>query len=178
MNPRPGGSEGPEDVDAAFAEIVADLEREGLGSGLTGERPTAAPEAPGPPVTKRPEDTDPNTGPPPAPGPTPDAAAEPNWHGSDVEWDWSGGDESEPEEEHYVPPEPPPLPKLRPGTIFGMLLIVIGIFLLVAPAIIGLGARIATPLALISLAAGIGWLVLRMRQGPPPDSGWDDGAQL
>src|SRR5437879_2749897 len=31
MTGRSGGSEGPEDVDAAFAEIVAGLEREGLG---------------------------------------------------------------------------------------------------------------------------------------------------
>ena len=32
MTRRPGGSDGPEDVDAAFAEIVASLEAEGLGA--------------------------------------------------------------------------------------------------------------------------------------------------
>ena len=43
---------------------------------------------------------------------------------------------------------------------------------------IGLDPRIATPLALVAMASGIGWLVLRMKQGPPPGDGWDDGAQL
>jgi len=165
MNPRPGGPDGPEDVDAAFAEIVADLEREGLGAGLT-------------------EDTADITDisealaaePPPSPDPESAPAPKPasDWRTADVDWDWASASE----EEHYVPPDPPPLPRLRASTIFGLVLILIGIFLLAAPALIGLAARIATPLALIALAAGIGWLVLRMRQGPPPDSGWDDGAQL
>jgi hypothetical protein len=149
---RPGGSDGPEDVDAAFAEIVADLEREGLGAMIEAdELGLTAPESP--PADRRP---------PAPPDPAPPA--------SPAEWDT--------EEEHYVPPDPPPLPKLRPSTIFGIVLLVIGGFLLAAPSVIGLAPRIATPLALVSMAAGIGWLVLRMRQGPPPDSGWDDGAQL
>ena len=158
MSPRPGGSEGPEDVDAAFAEIVADLEREGLGAGLT-EGTTDITE-----ITEAVGKAE-----PPEPA---ESTGGGEWRTTDADWDWAG------EEEHYVPPEPPPLPRLRPGTIFGLILILIGVFLLVAPTLIGLAARIATPLALISLAAGIGWLVLRMRLGPPPDSGWDDGAQV
>jgi hypothetical protein len=158
---RPGGSDGPEDVDAAFAEIVADLEREGLGAlieadelGLTApDAPTAEPS---PPAST-----------PPVPPTPPAPPASPPSDDLDVE-----------DEGHYVPPEPPPLPKLRPSTVFGIALLVIGGFLLAAPSVIGLEPRIATPLALVSMAAGIGWLVLRMRQGPPPDSGWDDGAQL
>ncbi|HEX5118926.1 MAG TPA: hypothetical protein VFW65_27385 [Pseudonocardiaceae bacterium] len=156
MTRRPGGSDGPEDVDAAFAEIVADLEREGLGALIEADEfgvgsPSSSP-SPEPPVDAAP----PAVPPPPVPDPP-------------VEWD---------DEEHFVPPEPPPLPKMRPSTIFGIVLLVIGGFLLAAPSVIGLEPRIATPLALVSMAAGIGWLVLRMRQGPPPDSGWDDGAQL
>jgi hypothetical protein len=147
---RPGGSDGPEDVDAAFAEIVADLEREGLGALIEADEFGLA--SPEPPVDPAPPAV------PPVPAPE-----------SPVEWD---------EEEHFVPPDPPPLPKLRPSTVFGIILLVIGGFLLAAPSVIGLEPRIATPLALVSMAAGIGWLVLRMRQGPPPDSGWDDGAQL
>lgn len=163
MNPRSGGPDGPEDVDAAFAEIVADLEREGLGANLTEDTAdiTDIAEAL---AAERPPDPEPET-PPKKPA---------DWRAADVDWDWASASE----EEHYVPPDPPPLPRLRASTIFGLVLILIGIFLLAAPAVIGLAARIATPLALISLAAGIGWLVLRMRQGPPPDSGWDDGAQL
>lgn len=156
MSRRPGGSDGPEDVDAAFAEIVADLEREGLGASLVDDDLIA----PDPTPTAPPPDT---------------TATEPaGWRLPDTEWD------TDPvvEDEHYVPPEPPPLPRLRPGTLFGILLLAIGVLLLAGPNLIGLAPRIATPLALISMAAGIGWLVMRMRQGPPPDSGWDNGAQL
>lgn len=168
MTRRPGGSDGPEDVDAAFAEIVADLEREGLGSRLFDDdfdRELATPD--------------------PTPEPEPETPRPTGWRPPDTDWDpeaaaksldKAGDDPAE--DEHYVPPDPPPLPKLRPGTIFGIVLLAIGIFLLAAPTLIGLAPRVATPLALISMAAGIGWLVLRMRQGPPPDSGWDDGAQL
>jgi hypothetical protein len=82
------------------------------------------------------------------------------------------------EDDHFVPPEPPPLPRMRPGTVVGVTLVVLGVLLLVVPGLLGLTPKIGTPLALIALTGGIGWLVLRIRQGPPPDSGWDDGAQL
>jgi hypothetical protein len=156
---RPGGSDGPEDVDAAFAEIVASLEREGLGASVVEEdelyHRTVEPETPA---------QDLSTGPDKPTG----------WRTPETEWD----PDAVAEDEHFVPPDPPPLPRLRPGTVFGILLLAVGILLLAGPNLIGLEPRIATPLALVSLAAGIGWLVLRMRQGPPPDSDWDDGAQL
>lgn len=82
------------------------------------------------------------------------------------------------EEEHYIPPEPPPLPTLRPRTLGGLLLIALGGLLLVAPGVTGVTEQFGTPLGLLALAGGIGWLVLGLRSGPPPDSGWDDGAQL
>jgi hypothetical protein len=144
---RPGGSDGPEDVDAAFAEIVADLEREGIGSSVV--------EDDVPPVAPAPEE------------PT-------GWRVPNVTWI----DAVEAEEDgHFVPPEPPPLPRLRAGTLFGILLLAIGVLLLAGPQLIGLAPRVATPLSLVSLAAGIGWLVLRTRRGPP-DSDRDDGAQV
>ncbi|HEX4720909.1 MAG TPA: hypothetical protein VH333_00235 [Pseudonocardiaceae bacterium] len=159
MTRRPGGSDGPEDVDAAFAEIVADLEREGLGASVVEANldPTAFPDL--------------NDLTPTDPSPT-----EPvGWRVPSVSWEDAVTAE---EEGHYVPPDPPPLPRLRPATIFGILLMAIGVLLLAGPSLIGLAPRIATPLALVALTAGIGWLILRTRQGPPPDSGWDDGAQL
>jgi hypothetical protein len=82
------------------------------------------------------------------------------------------------EDDHYVPPEPPPFPRLRPGAVVALVLFAMGALLLLAPGLVGIAPRVATPLALISLSCGIGWLVLRMRTGPPPDSGPDDGAQL
>lgn len=160
MTRRPGGSDGPEDVDAAFAEIIADLEREGLGAALVEEDEQRRNPPAAEPTTSVLPDTAPTS-------PT-------GWRPAETEWD----PDAAAEDEHFVPPDPPPLPRLRPGTVFGIVLLAIGVLLLAGPNLIGLAPRIATPLALVSMAAGIGWLVLRMRQGPPPDSGWDNGAQL
>jgi hypothetical protein len=137
MSPRPGGPDGPEDVDAAFAEIVADLEREGLGANLTDDATD---------ITEITTITEALAAePPPEPEPSDQTATD--WRTADVDWDWASASE----EEHYVPPDPPPLPRLRASTIFGLVLMLIGIFLLAAPALIGLAARIATPLTLIRL---------------------------
>ncbi|QFZ17443.1 hypothetical protein [Saccharothrix syringae] len=156
MNSRRDSTDGPEDVDATFAEIVAGLEREGVGKRTWADdeddaaEDVAAEEAePARPV--RPE------------GQPAVATAE------------EGDEESD---EHYVPPEPPPLPALRPGTIAALLLILLGVVVLLFPGLFGLTGSVGTPLALIVMCSGVGWLVLRIRNGPPPDSGWDDGAVL
>jgi hypothetical protein len=152
-------SDRPDDVDAAFAEIVADLEREGVGRTM-------------PDLNDPPDEPDPPT----APTPTPTRAAEPPqaWRGHEGDWDWSWGTD----EEHYVPPEPPPLPKLRPLTVVALVLIVIGVVLLIVPTLIGLDARIATPIALLSVTCGGGMLLLRARQHPKDPGARDDGAQI
>jgi hypothetical protein len=81
------------------------------------------------------------------------------------------------DEDHYNPPEPPPLPVPRPRTVGGVLTLTAGLFLLVAPSLLGLGERVATPLGLLAITAGIGWLVIGLRPDPPPE-GSDDGARL
>jgi len=153
-------SDRPDDVDAAFAEIVADLEREGVGRTV-------------PDV-----DDDPPTEPDPPPAPAaatgPPAPPAPSWRGHEGEWDWSWGTD----EEHYVPPEPPPLPRLRPLTIVALALIVVGVVLLIVPTLVGLSARIATPIALIAVTCGGGMLLLRVRQSPKDHGERDDGAQI
>jgi len=151
-------SDRPEDVDAAFAEIVAGLEREGVGRTV-------------PDV-----DDDPPAEPKPAPAPAaPPAPPAPSWRGHEGEWDWSWGTD----DEHYVPPDPPPLPRLRPLTIVALALIVVGVVLLIVPTLVGLSARIATPIALVAVTCGGGMLLLRVRQSPPRDPGArDDGAQI
>ncbi|PSL56429.1 hypothetical protein B0I31_103178 [Saccharothrix carnea] len=162
MNSRRDSTDGPEDVDATFAEIVAGLEREGVGKQVLpdelepDEGDEAEPARPG-----RPEgqpavatvDDDPDS--------YPDSAAD-----------------SDDPSDHYVPPEPPPLPALRPGTIAALAVIVLGVVLLLFPGLFGLTGVIGTPLALIVMCSGAGWLILRMRNTQPPDSGWDDGAVL
>ena len=162
MNSRRDSTDGPEDVDATFAEIVAGLEREGVGRRAFTEEvePDEGDEAePARPV--RPE------GQPAVATADDDPDAYPD----------SDSDSDDPTD-HYVPPDPPPLPALRPGTIAALLLIVLGVVLLLFPGIFGLTGRIGTPLALIVMCSGAGWLILRMRNTPPPDSGWDDGAVL
>ena len=67
-----------------------------------------------------------------------------------------------------MPPEPPPLPRLRPLTIVALVLVVIGVVLLIIPSLIGLDVGIATPIALLSITCGGGMLLLRARQGPKP----------
>lgn len=147
------GKDGPEDVDAAFAEIVAELEREGVAVKWPDETPDGPKQTP----------TQPKPDPEPA-AQTPTTVAD---------------EEAVPDDEaHYVPPDPPPLPTLRPATIGALSLIIVGLVLLVSTTLFSLPPQLTTPFALVAVSAGIGWLVLRMRQGPPPGSGWDDGAQL
>lgn len=81
------------------------------------------------------------------------------------------------DDDHFEPPEPPPLPVPRPRTLGGMLLIIIGMLLLIRPSVLSLSDVSGTPLGLLAITAGIGWLVLGLRNGPPPE-GWDDGARL
>jgi hypothetical protein len=155
-------SERPEDVDAAFAAIVADLDREGFGADV---RADTEPTEDLPVFDTRRE----------APEPAPGEATAPiaAWRGHEGEWDWSWGTD----DEHYVPPEPPPLPRLRPVTILALILIVAGVLLLVAPGLIGLDPRIGTPISLLALVCGFGLLFLRIRR-TPPDTDNDNGAQV
>jgi hypothetical protein len=82
------------------------------------------------------------------------------------------------DEEHFVPPEPPPLPRLGPPALVGLTLLAIGIVLIVSPGLLGVAAPYGLPLGLVGLAAGLGWLVLRLWPDPPDrgDGSDDDGA--
>ncbi|MEU5853440.1 DUF308 domain-containing protein [Saccharopolyspora shandongensis] len=159
MNTRRDNPDGPEDIDAAFAEIVADLERDST-------------------FARWPEDV---------PGETTDAAGtaspvadvaevEPKAAGDAGPRDWTPGPEEE--EEHFVPPEPPPLPTPGPTTLLGIAVIAVGVLVLLVPGLAGMSSSLSMPLGLVLISAGIGWLLLRLRQGPPPNTGNDDGAQV
>jgi hypothetical protein len=80
-------------------------------------------------------------------------------------------------DDHFDPPEPPPLPMPRPRTVGGVLTLAVGVLLLAAPNLVGLGERVAMPLGLLAVTAGIGWLVIGLRPGPSA-AGSDDGARL
>jgi hypothetical protein len=83
-----------------------------------------------------------------------------------------------PEDEHFIPPEPPPLPRLGPPALVGLVLIAIGIVLVVAPGWLGIADPYGLPLGLVGLAAGLGWLVLRLwpDSSDRSDDDGDDGA--
>jgi hypothetical protein len=167
MNSRGRGSDGQDDVDAAFAQIVADLEREGFGSEPSADA--------GVEYSTGQDQAKPSPEPPASTGKATEEPRRPEvWRPPQTEWDWTFGSDTE----HYVPPEPPPMPRLRPGTIAAIGMLLLGALLLIVPSLLGIPARIAIPIALVSLATGVGLLVLRMRSGPPPDTGWDDGAQI
>ena len=78
-------------------------------------------------------------------------------------------------DEHFVPPVPPPLPRLDPVTKGAWLALFGGpLYLLISTAI---GTTISGLAAFLAVAAFIGGfviLVLRMDNGRPPDSGSDD----
>jgi hypothetical protein len=82
------------------------------------------------------------------------------------------------DEEHFVPPEPPPLPRLGPPALVGLVLLAAGLVLVLAPGLLGVPEPYGLPLGLVGLAAGLGWLVLRLWPDPPDrgDDGDDDGA--
>jgi hypothetical protein len=81
----------------------------------------------------------------------------------------------DPADDHYIPPVPPPLPRLDPVTKGAWLALFGGpLYLLISTAT---GAAISGLAAFLAVAAFVGGfviLVLRMDNGRPPDSGSDD----
>jgi hypothetical protein len=168
------GKDGPEDVDATFAEIVADLRAEGVGLYPEEDLEKPAEKAEKSEKQKPSEKT-----------PRPDqseAEPEPGWRGGGTSWDKTlfEDDPSGPsdDEGHFVPPEPPPLPRPRKGAFIVLLFFVLGLLLLIAPGLLGMGTRIGTPLGILALATAIALLLLRVRQGPPPGADPHNGAQV
>jgi hypothetical protein len=81
----------------------------------------------------------------------------------------------DPASEHYVPPAPPPLPRLDPITKGAWLALFGGpLYLLISTAIGSTISGLAAFLAVAAFVGGFVILVLRMDNGRPPDSGSDD----
>lgn len=152
----------PEDVDATFAAIVADLRAEGVFAEATAEAAEATDIAEPPPAPEKPA----------AKTPEPESPA---WRSAGPDWDEVVlGDEPAEDTEHYVPPEPPPLPRPGKGAFVVLLFFLVGLFLLIAPNLIGLSANVGTPLGILALATAIALLLLRVKQSPHDG----DGAQV
>ena len=83
----------------------------------------------------------------------------------------------DPDDEHYVPPEPPPLPKLNPATKLAWLALFGGPAYLMICTIVGWPiSGLAAFLCVAAFIGGFAALVIRMDNGGPRDSGPDDGA--
>lgn len=171
--------DGPEDVDATFEEIVADLRAEGLGS--TGSYDTKRATDPPPELEGKP-DAEPGAAPEPEPGGVAEslAGAGAGWREGGAGWDETmfADGPLDSDDEHYVPPEPPPIPKPRRGAFIVLLFFVLGLLLLISPTWLGLNETVGTPLGLLALATGIALLLLRVRHGPPDGADPTNGAQV
>lgn len=76
------------------------------------------------------------------------------------------------EVDHYDPPPPPPLPRLRRATLGALAVMAFGLLIL-ATNVDGGSLRVVGILAIVGAVVSLVW---NMRNGPPTDSGWDDGA--
>ncbi|MFC5062330.1 hypothetical protein [Actinomycetospora atypica] len=161
----------PDDVDAAFAAIVADWagadaprwpeDPSALSSGVglatpPQGQPSAHPERPaGELFAPLPEVPEAPAAPPGSAAHRPHPPAR--------------------EDDHFVPPEPPPLPRIGFSSLFGLLLLVVGVVLLALPALGGGVAGLGIVPGLLAMAAGLGWLVVGMRRSSDTGTGPDDG---
>jgi hypothetical protein len=75
-------------------------------------------------------------------------------------------------DDHFIPPPPPPLPRLRRVTVMSLLSILAGLVILGT----NLDGGSLVWLGVLAILAGGAALIYHVKEGPPPDSGWDDGA--
>jgi len=79
------------------------------------------------------------------------------------------------DDEHYVPPVPPPLPRFAAPTIMAMTVLVISILLLGLGGQFGLANQLTLLLGVCGVLLAVTMLVMRLRANPDED---DDGAIL
>lgn len=77
------------------------------------------------------------------------------------------------DEQHYVPPTPPPLPRFAPPTLVAILVLAVSVLLLVFGTHLALGNRFVMFLGVCGVLVSTAILVMRLRARPDDD---DDGA--
>ena len=85
------------------------------------------------------------------------------------------------DDEHFVPSEPPPLPRPKARTIWAIVLLLAGAILMVGPPVLAISGNATLLLGLVLIVGGLVLLVLGLRSshGDPGDAdGWDDGARI
>lgn len=153
---------------ASFEEIVAEWIAEGT--------VPSWPEGPAPPQPS------PAAGAalPPASPPAPEPEESVGDHAGKRAGEHGGDQAGDQADDHYVPPDPPPMPRIGVTAAIGLALLGLGVVFLSAPSVLGHNADLGLPLGLVSLALGLGWLVLRSWPASAEDGGGggDDGAVL
>lgn len=86
--------------------------------------------------------------------------------------------ERDADQEHFTPPDPPPLPRPKLRTVGSVLMILTGILLLARPGILAVAPDLALILAVLLIVGGAVLLVTGIwrRRGGNGGDGWDDGA--
>ena len=159
---------GDRDEEAAWADLIArfdDPGADGRPAPWPAREDLAGPDLAGPARVAR-ADTLPDS----LPGPLPPADT--------VTFSPARQASSAGEEEHFVPPAPPPLPSIDPITKGAWAALFGGpAYLLIATAVGGSVSGLAVFLSVAAFVGGFAILVLRMDNGGGPrDSGPDDGA--
>jgi hypothetical protein len=82
------------------------------------------------------------------------------------------------DDDHFVPPPPPPLPALRGLALWGTLALAASFAVLVLLPMFGVDNDGRLVVGILLATAGVAALLWQMRDGPPTDSGPDDGAVI
>lgn len=77
--------------------------------------------------------------------------------------------------DHYDPPEPAPIKRPSRPAIVAILVLLAGVLTLFFPQFIGIGGTTAVVLGVVGITAGVGLLLLRLKEDPP-EGEEDDGA--
>jgi hypothetical protein len=79
------------------------------------------------------------------------------------------------DDDHYVPPAPPPLPRFAPQTVLALIVIALSVLLLAFGGELGVASRLTLVLGICGVLLGAGILVSRLRDRGDDD---DDGARI
>ncbi len=115
---------------------------------------------------------------PPVPGAVGGTIPRPTWPDELEDERGHEGDGAE-DDDHFVPLPPPPVPPAQPATRWALLAIAAGVGLLMLSAFGNLqDTSTMAFLGLVGIVGGFVTLIVRLHNGPPTDSGPDNGAVL